>query len=63
MLAVINTKSNFRNLNGKILQVHEVVGKRVTCLVFMPEFGRTNQVDFSMDECYLIKQYENQKHD
>ncbi len=29
----INTKSNYRNLNGQWLEVKEISGKRVTCKV------------------------------
>jgi hypothetical protein len=53
MLATINTKSNYRNLNGRTLLVKEIVGRRVTCMVFMPEVGKFNPVDFTIDECYI----------
>ena len=46
--AKINTKSNFRNLNGTIQNVYEIIGTRVTCLIKID--GRTQQVDFNVSE-------------
>jgi hypothetical protein len=34
MKAVVKTKSNFRNLNGQALEVHEIAGNRVSCIVY-----------------------------
>ena len=50
MKAKINTKSNYRGLNGQWLEVTEIVGKRVTCEVFFDELGKTNSVDFELKE-------------
>jgi hypothetical protein len=48
LTAKINTKSNFRNLNGTYQKVYEIVGNRVTCLIKFE--GRTHQVDFNKIE-------------
>lgn len=51
----IKTKSNFRNLNGKTLDVVEYVPQqRVTCLV-QNEYYPTEflKCDFSPNECFL----------
>ena len=50
----IKTKSNYRNLNGTIQQVYEVVGTRVTCLIFVDEFQKSIQVDFHINEVTFI---------
>lgn len=49
MKAKIQTKSNYRNLNGQWLQVKEIVGTRVTCVVETEEHGKQN-VDFRLNE-------------
>lgn len=49
MKAKVNTKSNYRNLNGQWLNVKEIVGTRVTCIVEFAEFGKQS-VDFSLKE-------------
>jgi hypothetical protein len=54
MEVIINTKSNFRNLNGTKQKVYEVVGCRVTCLVHLPEFNKEVQVDFSTREVEFV---------
>lgn len=56
MLAKINTKSNYRELNGTIQTVKEIVGNRVTCMIFAPEFGKYIQADFTLNECDIIAQ-------
>jgi hypothetical protein len=45
----INTTSNYRNLNGQWLEVKEVVGTRVSCLVNTEEHG-IQTVDFTLKE-------------
>lgn len=50
MIAKIKTKSNYRKLNGKWLKVIEIVGKRVTCKVYMEEFNKYTNVDFTLNE-------------
>ena len=45
---IINTKSNFRGLNGTIQCVAEIVGTRVTCNVYID--GRLIKVDFHISE-------------
>ena len=49
MKAKVNTKSNFRNLNGQWLEVKEVVGTRVSCIVETEEHGKQT-VDFNLKE-------------
>ena len=49
MKAKVNTKSNYRNLNGQWLEVKEIVGTRVTCIVEFAEFGKQS-VDFKLNE-------------
>lgn len=53
MKVKVHTKSNYRNLNGKWLKVLQLAGKRVTCVVDLPDFGRQN-VDFTIDEIIAI---------
>lgn len=49
MEAIVKTKSNFRNLNGKSLQVIEIVGTRVSCKTFAEDLGKEITVDFHKD--------------
>ena len=51
---IIQTKSNYRNLNGTTQDVYEVVGTRVTCLIFVDEFQKSIQVDFNINEVTFI---------
>lgn len=57
MKAIVKTASNYRGLNGKTLDVVEIVGNRVTCRVEFAEFGQMN-VDFSLSE--VVELYTNQ---
>ena len=50
MTATIKTKSNFKGLNGQALKVKELVGNRVSCLYFDPEFNREITIDFTLAE-------------
>lgn len=50
MKAKVNTKSNYRNLNGKWLDVKEIVGSRVSCVVFIEELQIKTTVDFNLKE-------------
>ncbi len=45
----VNTKSNYRNLNGQWLEVKEIVGTRVTCIVDTEERSRVT-IDFTLKE-------------
>lgn len=49
MKAKVNTKSNFKNLNGQWLEVKEIVGTRVTCIIDFAEYGKQS-VDFTLKE-------------
>jgi len=55
MKAKVNTKSNYKNLNGQWLEVKEIVGTRVSCLSFSEEFQRMITIDFSLNEVTEIK--------
>jgi hypothetical protein len=46
--AIINTKSNFMNLNGTIQCVAEILGTRITCNIYID--GRLRKIDFHIDE-------------
>jgi hypothetical protein len=50
MIAKVNTKSNYYCLNGKWLNVVEIVNTRVTCKVYNHEVGKDITVDFSLSE-------------
>lgn len=46
---IYDTKSNYRNLNGQWLEVKEIVGTRVSCIVETEEYGKQT-VDFNLKE-------------
>ncbi len=50
MKAKINTKSNFRNLNGEWLTVSEMKGDRVTCVFNDDQSDKTLLADFKIYE-------------
>ena len=52
-LAIINTKSNFRNLNGTVQQVIEIVGTRVSCKIWSDENQKYITCDFGICEVTL----------
>lgn len=54
--AVVNTKSNFRNLNGKPLQVVDILGSRVSCRIFAEDLGTYVTADFHKDEVNFMFQ-------
>ena len=49
MKAKVNTKSNYRNLNGQWLEVKEILGTRVSCTVYTEEYGQQT-IDFNIKE-------------
>ena len=49
MKAQVKTPSNYKNLNNQWLEVKEIVGTRVTCIVDFAEFGKQT-VDFRLSE-------------
>jgi hypothetical protein len=53
MKAKVKTKSNYRNLNGQWLDVKEIVGTRVSCIVNTPDLGRQT-IDFTLKEVIEI---------
>lgn len=48
--AIVKTKSNFRNLNGKELDIVDMNGTRVSCSVFDENVGKDVTVDFNLKE-------------
>lgn len=48
--ATIQTKSNFRNLNGKSLRIAFFKGKTVVCWLFDFDFNREIEIEFLIDE-------------
>jgi hypothetical protein len=50
MKAKIQTKSNYKNLNGQWLEVAEIIGSRITCYYFCTEFWRLITIDFIASE-------------
>ncbi len=50
MIVKVNTKSNYSGLNGKWLNVIEVVNTRVTCRVYNHDLKRDITVDFNLSE-------------
>lgn len=48
--AQILTASNYRDLNHKWLDVKEIIGRRVTCVCVLEEYGSDCNVDFSLNE-------------
>ena len=61
MQARIHTKSNYRNLNGQILTVVEIMAspysekKRITCQIYAHEFSTCIRVDFYGGEASIVK--------
>lgn len=54
MKAKVKTKSNYGNLNGQWLDVKEIAGTRVTCIVQSDLYG-TITVDFTLKEVVEIR--------
>jgi hypothetical protein len=50
LLAKVNTKSNFRQLNDTYLNVDEIQGNRVTCYVYDHDYKKYIKVDFNLLE-------------
>ena len=48
--AIINTKTNYRNLNGTVQDVIEIKDQRVTCSVWVEEFQKKITIDFTKSE-------------
>ena len=51
---IIKTKSNFRNLNGKVVDVVEFKGNRVTCRIWAEDLQKFVNADFTKNECIFI---------
>ena len=50
MKAEVKTKSNFKGLNGQVLNVKEISGTRVSCDYFSQEFQVWITIDFTLSE-------------
>ena len=48
--AKVNTKSNYKGLNGQWLSVKEIVGTRVSCQQFSEDFQTWITIDFNLSE-------------
>lgn len=55
MKALIETKSNYRNLNGKWVKIKQFLGTQVACEIETEEHG-TITSDFNLSEIKSIKQ-------
>jgi glycerate-2-kinase len=53
LTAKINTKSNYRNLNGTIQHVSEIKGNRVSCKIWDETISRFITSDFVLNEVEL----------
>ena len=51
----VQTKSNYKKLNGKHLPLIELAGRRVTCLVYDEVYAKWVTTDFSLNEIYFIE--------
>jgi len=51
---IIQTKNNSFGINGKVVDVIEMVGNRVSCKVFVDELQKFVTADFHKDECVFI---------
>lgn len=58
MKVKVNTKSNYRNLNGQWLTVKEAIGTRVSCFVDTEEHGKVT-IDFNIKEVVEINTNDN----
>lgn len=54
LLVEVKTKSNYRKLNGKLLQVNKFNGTYVDCNVFCQELDRVITVSFNLSEVVRI---------
>lgn len=53
MKVIIKTKSNYKNLNGKVFSVYETCGNRVSIQI-KDEYGRTLTTDFNKSEVIFV---------
>ena len=58
IFAEVKTKSNYKGLNGKSLQVKSFSGTMVECLVFDPEFQKEITISFTLAEIKKITSYQ-----
>lgn len=54
MKAIVKTQSNYRNLNGKTIHVHEICGSLVACWVYAWEFHAYILADFTKKEVTFL---------
>ena len=55
MKVLVNTKSNYKNLNGKWVTVKEFLGTVIACEIYCEELGRMMTFDLSINEIKEIK--------
>jgi hypothetical protein len=53
--AIVNTKTNFKNLNGKQLPLKSINGSTITLEVYNPESDKFISTEFSMNEIIYLK--------
>ena len=59
MKALVNTKSNYRNLNGTWVTITKFLGSLVECEIFCIELNRNVRIDLSLTEIKEIKNISN----
>ena len=55
MKVLVNTKSNYKNLNGKWVTVKEFLGTVIACEIYCEELCRIMTFDLSIKEIKEIK--------
>lgn len=59
MRALVNTKSNFRDLNGKWVKIRQFLGSIVYCEFYCEESKQVIKFDLAMAEIKEIKEDKN----
>lgn len=52
---LVKTKSNYRNLNNKFVNIHQFIGTLVYCSVYCNEKETEVFFDLNLNEIYYIK--------
>lgn len=55
MKALVNTISNYRNLNGTWVEIKQFLGTLVACEIYSEEFGKNITFDLSLTEIKEIR--------
>jgi hypothetical protein len=56
MQVLINTKSNYRNLNGQWVNIKQFIGTIIACEIYCEKERRLITFDISISEAKSIKQ-------